>query len=246
LPGSEKTVTFSHLNVSRVILSETHKNVTMKKIGVILSGCGFIDGSEIQEAVLTLLAIENAGAEAVCFAPDLAQHHVVNHLTGEAVPGESRNVLAESARITRGAISDLKKLDVGNLDALILPGGYGVAKNLCDYAFNGAALEVNPEVAEAIRSFFNAGKPIGFMCISPVIAAKILGSDAIELTIGNDRATAKDIEAMGAKHIDCPVWDIVVSSERKVVSTPAYMLGPGISNIWKGIDKLVGELLGLL
>jgi enhancing lycopene biosynthesis protein 2 len=218
----------------------------MKKIGVILAGCGYIDGAEIQEAVLTLLAIEMSGAEAVCFAPDIPQHHVVNHLTGNPVPGESRNVLVESARIARGSISDLKKLDAATLDALILPGGFGAAKNLCDYALKGAGFDVNPDVASVVRAFFDAGKPLGFMCISPVIAAKILGSEHIELTIGNDSATAADLETMGARHFTCPVWNTVVSKDKKVVSTPAYMLGPGIADIWKGIEKLVGELIALL
>ncbi|NTU97323.1 MAG: isoprenoid biosynthesis glyoxalase ElbB [Chlorobiaceae bacterium] len=218
----------------------------MKKIGVILSGCGYIDGAEIQEAVLTLLAIDRAGAEAVCFAPDIPQYHVVNHLTGQPVPGESRNVLVESARIARGAVTDLKKIDIADLDALIIPGGFGAAKNLCDYAFKGAALEVNPDVADAVNSFFNAGKPVGFMCISPVIAAKVLGREQIELTIGDDPATAGDIEALGARHVICPVGNTVVSEGKKVVSTPAYMLGPGVADVWKGIEKLVGEVLGLL
>jgi enhancing lycopene biosynthesis protein 2 len=218
----------------------------MKKIGVILAGCGFIDGAEIQEAVLTLLAIERAGAEAVCFAPDILQHHVVNHLTGNPVPGECRNVLVESARIARGAISDLKQLDVTGLDALILPGGFGAAKNLCDYALKGAGFDVNPDVSTAVMACFNAGKPLGFMCISPVIAAKLLGSENIELTIGNDSATAADIETLGATHVTCPVWNTVVPKDKKVVSTPAYMLGPGIADVWKGIEKLVVEVLGLI
>ncbi|TLU82351.1 MAG: isoprenoid biosynthesis glyoxalase ElbB [Chlorobium sp.] len=218
----------------------------MKKIGVILAGCGFIDGAEIQEAVLTLLAIDRAGAEAVCLAPDIQQHHVVNHLTGQPVPGESRNVLVESARIARGNITDVKNIGKLDLDALVLAGGYGAAKNLCDYAFKGVDCEVNPDVAAAVQSFQKAGKPVGFMCIAPVIAAKLLGAKQVELTIGNDSETAKDIEAMGAKHIECPVWNTVVSREKKVVTTPAYMLGPTIGEVSKGIEKLVADLIDLL
>ncbi len=218
----------------------------MKKIGVILAGCGYIDGAEIQEAVLTLLAIDRAGAEAVCLAPDIEQHHVVNHLTGQPVPGESRNVLVESARIARGNITELKNIGTLDLDALVLTGGYGAAKNLCDYAIKGADCTVNPDVAAAVQSFHKAGKPVGFMCIAPVIAAKLLGGEQIELTIGNDPETAKDIVAMGAKHVECPVWNTVVSREKKVVTTPAYMLGPTIGEVSKGIEKLVKELLSLL
>lgn len=218
----------------------------MKKIGVLLSGCGFLDGSEIQEAVLTLLALDNAGAEAVCLTPDIAQHHVVNHLTGEAMTSESRNVLVESARIARGAVRDLKELDSLALDALILPGGYGAAKNLSNYAFKGAGCEVNAEVAAAVQSFYKAGKPLGFICISPVIAARVLGYEQIELTIGNDPETAADIETMGALHISCPVRNALVSRKGKVVSTPAYMLEATIGEVAGGIEKLVSDLLGLL
>jgi enhancing lycopene biosynthesis protein 2 len=220
-------------------------NASIKKIGILLSGCGFLDGAEIQEAVLTLLALDRAGAEALCFAPDIMQHHVVNHLTGEVAPGESRNVLVESARIARGSITDLRTLDVDALDALILPGGYGAAKNLSTYAFKGASCDINADVAAAIQSFYKAGKPLGFICIAPVIAARLLGTEQIELTIGNDPKSAADINAMGARHVECPVWNTVVSRRGKIVSTPAYMLGPTIAEVAKGIDKLVSEVMGM-
>ncbi len=220
-------------------------NASIKKIGILLSGCGFLDGAEIQEAVLTLLALDRAGAEALCFAPDIMQHHVVNHLTGEVAPGESRNVLVESARIARGSITDLRTLDVDALDALILPGGYGAAKNLSTYAFKGASCDINADVAAAIQSFYKAGRPLGFICIAPVIAARLLGTEQIELTIGNDPKSAADINAMGARHVECPVWNTVVSRRGKIVSTPAYMLGPTIAEVAKGIDKLVSEVMGM-
>ena len=218
----------------------------MKKTGVLLSGCGFLDGSEIHEAVLTLLALDRAGALAVCLAPNIAQHHVVNHFTGKVVPGESRNVLVESARIARGAIRDLNEIDSLDLDALILVGGYGAGKNLSSFESRGASCEVNPDVAKAVQSFYRAGKPLGFICISPVIAAKVLGGEGIELTIGNERESAEAIEAMGARHVECPVWNAVVSRKGKVVSTPAYMTETTIGEVAKGIDKLVGEVIGLL
>ncbi|NTU68053.1 MAG: isoprenoid biosynthesis glyoxalase ElbB [Chlorobiaceae bacterium] len=217
----------------------------MKKIGVILAGCGVYDGSEIHEAVLTLLSIDNAGAAAACLAPDIDQHHVVNHLTGEPAGGERRNVLVESARIARGNITDLKLLDSLGLDALIIPGGYGAAKNLSDYAVKGANFNVDPDVASAIRSFHRAGKPLGFVCIAPVIAARLLGSEQVELTIGNDPATASDIEALGATHTERRVDEIVVDMHNKVVTTPAYMLGPSIGQVAIGIDALVRKVIEL-
>ncbi len=218
----------------------------MKQIAVLLSGCGFLDGSEIHEAVLTLLAIERAGAQACCLAPDIMQHHVINHYSGEIMPEEFRNVLVESARIARSRITDLKEIDTLALDAMILPGGYGAAKNLSTYAFKGADCNINPDVAAAVQSFYKAGKPLGFICIAPVIAAKILGHEQLDLTIGNDPQTAADIEAMGAHHIDCPVWETVLNREKKVVTTPAYMFDASIGEVAKGIEKLVQELLSLL
>jgi enhancing lycopene biosynthesis protein 2 len=217
----------------------------MKKIGVILAGCGVYDGSEIHEAVLTLLALDREGATAVCFAPDMEQLHVINHLTGEIADGEKRNVLVESARIARGNITDLKQIDPSELDALIIPGGFGVAKNLCDYADKGAGFEVDPDVTSAVRSFHQAGKPLGFMCISPVIAARLLGSEKVELTVGNDPATATDIESFGARHVDRHVDEITVDIKNRVVSTPAYMLGPTIAEVAKGIDALVRKVIKL-
>ena len=216
----------------------------MKKIGVLLSGCGVMDGSEIHEAVLTLLAIDVAGAQAVCIAPDISQHHVINHVTGEEMKDETRNVLVESARIARGDVKNLKDINSLGLDALILPGGFGAAKNLSDYAFKGAEFTVLPEVADAVRSFYDAKKPLGFICISPVIAAKVLGKN-VEVTIGTDSQSATNIEAVGAKHVNCQVYNIHASNDGKVVSTPAYMLGPTIKDVAKGIEKLVNAVIAL-
>ncbi|NTV92417.1 MAG: isoprenoid biosynthesis glyoxalase ElbB [Chlorobiaceae bacterium] len=218
----------------------------MKKTGVLLSGCGFLDGSEIQEAVLTLLALDKAGVEAVCLAPDIPQHHVINHCNGQVMPGENRNVLVESARIARGSIINLDCIESLDLDALILPGGYGVAKNLSDYAFKGTSCEVHGGVRAAVQSFYHAGKPLGFICIAPVIAARVLGHESIELTIGSDAESAEHIECMGAKHVECPVYNIHISKQGKVVSTPAYMLGPTIGEVAEGIEKLVNAVAALL
>jgi enhancing lycopene biosynthesis protein 2 len=217
----------------------------MKQIGVIFSGCGVYDGTEIQEAVLTLLAIDRAGAKAVCFAPDKPQHHVINHLKGEESDGEARNVLVESARICRGDIAPLSEADADKLDALILPGGYGAAKNLCDFAFKGADCSVLPELAALIKAVHAAGKPIGFLCIAPAIAARVLGEAGVAITIGNDADTAKALEAMGAKHVICSVDQYHCDSGNQVLSTPAYMLGPRIGDVAQGIDALVGRVLDL-
>ncbi|HUI07639.1 MAG TPA: isoprenoid biosynthesis glyoxalase ElbB [Verrucomicrobiae bacterium] len=216
-----------------------------KKIGVVLSGCGVMDGSEIHESVLTLLAIDRAGAEAVCLAPNIRQRHVVNHLTGEQSKGEVRNVLVESARIARGKIHDVVDVKASDIDALIFPGGFGAAKNLCDYAFNGPNCSVNPEVARLATEVHAAEKPIGMVCIAPVIGAKLFGPDQAQITIGTDKNTAKDIEKMGAKHVACPVSEFVVDKKRKLVSTPAYMLANSIKEAAEGIEKLVRAVIDL-
>jgi len=211
----------------------------MTKVGVLLCGCGMYDGSEVHEATLTLFFLDRAGAEIVCMAPDIGQAEVVNHISGQAT-GEKRQVLLEAARIARGDIRDIKQVRASELSALILPGGLGVTKNLCDFALKGADCTVNPEVAGLIREMHQAGKPIGFICIAPVIAAKVLGA---RVTIGTDRATAAAVERMGGSHVACQVGEIAVDEEEKVVSTPAYMLGPTISRIALGIEKLVAKVL---
>jgi enhancing lycopene biosynthesis protein 2 len=216
----------------------------MAKIGVLLSGCGVFDGAEIHEAVLTMLALERAGAEIVCMAPNVEQHHVVNHLTQEEMD-EKRNVLVESARIARGEIKDLKDVKGADLDGLVMPGGFGAAKNLSDFAFRGADSTVNPEVKRILEEMVAADKPIGAICIAPAPLAKALADMKPEVTIGNDQATAEAIEAMGGQHRTCTVDMIHVDAENKVVTTPAYMLGPGIKDVVVGIEKLVNKVVEL-
>ena len=216
------------------------------KVGVILSGCGVYDGAEIHEAVLTLLALDRSGAEAVCLAPDVPQAHVVDHRTGKVAEGESRNVLTESARIARGAVTSLSGYDPSALDALVLPGGFGAAKNLCDFAFRGADCDVDPDVARVVRAVHAAGKPVGAMCIAPVVLAKLLGKEGPRVTIGNDAGTAAAIEAMGAMHLSCPVSGTVVDHQRRLVTTPAYMLAGRITEAAGGIEAFVGEVLAMV
>lgn len=214
------------------------------RVGVVLSGCGYRDGAEIQESVLTLLALARAGAEAVCFAPDIPQAQVVDHLTGKTVD-ESRNVLHESARIARGKVQDVAKADANQLDALILPGGFGAALNLCDFATKGPDAHVDPGVEKLVRAVHAAGKPIGAICIAPALMAKVLGDEGPRLTIGNDAETAQAIEACGATHVTCPVEEAVTDEARRIVTTPAYMLGPGIADVAAGIEHCVAEVLRL-
>ncbi|MCK5376595.1 MAG: isoprenoid biosynthesis glyoxalase ElbB [Acidobacteria bacterium] len=214
-----------------------------KKVGVILSGCGVYDGAEIHETVVTLLALDRHGAEAVMCAPDIPQMHVVNHLTGEVEEGAERNVLVESARIARGAVRDVATVDAAELDALILPGGFGAAKNLCDFAVKGADCDVDPGVAALVHAVHDQGKPVAAVCIAPALIAKVLGDEGPELTIGNDADTAGALEAMGAAHVACPVTEFVVDQERKLVSSPAYMLANSISEAAEGIERTVATLL---
>ncbi|MBS3758916.1 MAG: isoprenoid biosynthesis glyoxalase ElbB [Desulfobacterales bacterium] len=214
----------------------------MKTVGVLLSGCGVYDGVEIHEAVLTLLALDRKGAKIVSMAPDMDQYHIVNHLTGEAAEGK-RNVLVESARITRGEIRDLKTVEAAELDALIMPGGFGAAKNLSDFAIKGKDTEVAADVSRILNALSDAGKPIGAICISPAVIARALAHRHPEVTIGNDFGTAEAIETMGAKHMACRVDQIHIDRQNKIVTTPAYMLGPSIKDVAVGIEKLVDAVL---
>lgn len=214
----------------------------MKKIAVVLAGNGVYDGAEIHEATLTLLAIAQKGAEYQCFAPDINQAHVVNHITGEEMP-ETRNVLVEAARIARGNIKALSEYQANDFDAIIFPGGFGAAKNLCTFAFDGPDCNVNKDVESAIRSTVVAEKPMGALCISPALIAKVLGD--VEVTIGQDQGTADAIETLGATHIKTSHGDIVVDKKYKVVSTPCYMLDATISQIAEGANNVVTKILEL-
>jgi len=216
-----------------------------KKVGVLLSGCGVFDGAEIHESVLTLLFLDRAGAEAVCMAPNVDQFHVINHLTNQET-NEKRNVLVESARIARGNIRDVAKVKASELDALILPGGFGAAKNLSDFAFKGPDSVVQADVERLIREMVAAGKPVGAICIAPATLARAIADKKPEVTIGNDTGTAAGIERMGGRHKVCTVDRIHVDKANRIVSTPAYMLGPGIKDVAVGIEKLVNEILSMI
>lgn len=218
----------------------------MKRVAVVLSGSGVFDGSEIHESVITLLALDRFGAEISILAPNIPQMHVINHITGEEMK-ESRNVLIESARIARGDIKDLAKTNIEDYDAVIFPGGFGAAKNLSDFVIKGSDLTVNPVVEKFIINGLNSHKVMGFICIAPVIAAKVGESIDLhpEITIGTDKETAQAIETIGAHHINCQVNGIVYDEKNKIVTTPAYMLGQSISEIAEGIEKLVKKVLEL-
>jgi enhancing lycopene biosynthesis protein 2 len=216
-----------------------------KRVGVVLAGCGFLDGAEIHEATCTLLSLDRRGATFVAAAPDVEQMHVVDHLRQAPAEGEPRNVLAESARIVRGKIRDLAELSANDLDALVFPGGFGAAKNLCSFAVEGRGMRVLPEVERIVREMRAASKPMGFICISPVIAARLLGGEGVKVTIGDDADTAGAIASWGAHHVECKVDEIAIDERLKIVSTPAYMLGPWIGAVATGIDKLVSAVLEL-
>ena len=215
----------------------------MKKFAVVLAGCGVYDGAEIQEATLTLLAIARMGGSYEIFAPDMPQHHVVNHLTGEET-GETRNVLVESARIARGQIKDLAEYDPSLFDALVFPGGFGVAKNLSSWAFKGKDASVNPQVEKAIISSVEAGKVIGALCISPVVMARVLKGTRV--TIGSDESTSEAIESWGATHVPTSHGEIVIDDKYRLVTTPCYMLDSTIDQVDDGVKALIKAMIGLM
>lgn len=222
-------------------LSNREKRMSKKQFAVVLSGSGVYDGSEIHEAVLTLLAIDRQGAGYQCFAPDIEQHHVINHLTGEEVAGERRNVLVESARIARGEIRPLSEFNADDFDAIVFPGGFGAAKNLSTFAFAGADCEVEGEVIRAIRGMLALGKPIGALCIAPAVMAKVVSGARV--TIGQDADTATAIGSMGGVHCVAGHGEIVVDEAHNLVTSPCYMLDASVSQIAEGAANTVAELI---
>lgn len=214
----------------------------MKNIAVILSGSGVFDGSEIYESVLTFLRLEHNGVRYQCFAPNVEQLHVINHLTGEVAEGETRNVLVEAARLARGNVKDLAEANPDEFDAMIIPGGFGAAKNLSDFAIKGHECSINPDLERFARAIHQAGKPVGLICIAPAMTPKLLGT-GIQCTIGNDAGVAEAITAMGGQHTDCSVDKIVIDEANKVITTPAYMLAGSITEAASGINRLVDEVV---
>lgn len=221
-----------------------------KKIAVLLSGCGVYDGAEIYETVLTLLRLDEKNVEYQCIAPDLPQRHVIDHSKGEEVSESkaggvlSRNVLQEAARLARGEILPLDQAQPDDYDAVILPGGFGVAKNFSSFAEEGADCSVEPSISRFVQAFHQAGKPIGLMCITPAITAKLI-APGILCTVGKDAGVEGAMISMGGLHKTCEVDEIVVDYTHKVVSTPAYMLATRISEARDGIFKLVDKVLEL-
>lgn len=218
-----------------------------KRVGVLLSGCGVFDGSEIHEAVSILIALDRHGAQVVCLAPDIPQMHVVDHVRKQP-DGSTRNVFVESARIARGNIRKLGEVSADELDAIVLPGGFGAAKNLCDFATRAEACTVHPQVEKLLRAMHDAGKPIGLACIAPVIAARLFGhaSPSPRLTIGTDTSTASAVEKMGATHVPADETGVVVDAAHKLVTTPCYMHHVGPHTVFVGASKMVDELMKLM
>ncbi|WP_025673508.1 isoprenoid biosynthesis glyoxalase ElbB [Salinivibrio socompensis] len=215
----------------------------MKKVAVILSGCGVFDGAEIQETVLSLLALEKNEAQWQCFAPDIDQHHVIDHRTGEPM-NETRNVLTEASRIVRGDIHSLTELNVEAFDALLVPGGFGAAKNLSDFAYNGDPVQVHQDMFAVCQAFARAEKPAGYMCIAPIMIPQIYPK-GVKGTIGNEPDIAAAFNRMGGEHIDCPVSDYVLDQRHHLLSTPAYMLATSVTDAASGINRMVKKLVEL-
>jgi enhancing lycopene biosynthesis protein 2 len=247
-----KENSFSSSESKRRQISETHflhitgEIVLKKKIGVLLSGCGVMDGSEIHEATLTLFFLDKQGAEIVCMAPNKDQADVMNHAAG-APAQEKRNALVEAARIARGKILDVKTVKAADLDGIIIPGGSGAAKNLCTFAKDGSNCRVDENVAQLLWDLHRSRKPIGALCIAPALIARVFGADiSPELTIGTDDGTAAALEKMGARHKKALADEIVVDGKNKIVTTPCYMLAQSIKEVGAGVEKLVAQIMEMI
>ncbi|MBP1627628.1 MAG: ThiJ/PfpI [Holophagaceae bacterium] len=218
------------------------------RIAVLLAGCGHVDGAEIREAVLALLALDQHGAKVQCVAPDAPQHHVVNHVTGQVVEG-SRNILEESSRIARkGQCLDLAKAHAGDYDALVIPGGFGVAKNLCGFAFQGAEASVRPDVEAFVQAFFESGKPVGAICIAPALVGLCLArmGKKARLTLGNGTEIQAAMEKLGHSFQSVPSpREVVLDESLKLATTSAYMFDDArLSDVWVGIERCVAAVIG--
>lgn len=220
----------------------------MPKVAVILSGCGYLDGAEIQESVLTLLELDKAGVEVQCFAPDIQQEHVVCHVDGQVSSFRERNVMEEAARIARGDIVPLTDYKASDFSAVVMPGGQGVIKNLCNFAYEGSKCAVDGEVERAILDTYKAGKPIGAACLAPVLVARVLGAEDVSVTVtmGRDKKMAQAVRDCGCVHMDCPADGVIIDEKNKVVTTPAYMYeATTISKISTGIGKMIHAVLAM-
>lgn len=214
------------------------------KVAVVLAGCGVFDGAEIQEAVLTMLAIARQGGTYQCFAPNSPQNHVINHLTGQEEHGATRNVLIEAARIARGNVKDLREFKAADYDAILFPGGFGVAKNLCTFALDGPECHVNSDAERVIREVHEAGKPIGALCIAPALIARVL--KGVTVTIGDNREVSDGLESMGATHITAGHGDVVIDHDARLATTPCYMLDGTIDQIATGADAVVAAVFDMI
>ncbi len=221
-----------------------------RKVAVVLCGCGRADGSEITEAVSALIHLHRAGYTVRCFAPDAPQAEVINHATGKPVSGMSRNMLVESARISRGDITPIDRLKAADFDAVVFPGGFGVAKNLCDFAKAGSDCSIQPDVERVLKEFHSAKKPIGLICIAPVLAARVFGSrmkgPGCKVTIGTDEATSNAIATMGSQNIPRAVGEAYIDDANRLVTTPAYMFDAKPHEVYEGIGKMVDGIAAIL
>ena len=208
------------------------------KVAVILSGCGVRDGSEIHEAVTLLLALNQGGHTVSVFAPDREQQLVIDHASGRPTR-EKRNILSESARIARGNIQALSAIDLSKFDAIAMPGGLGAVTNLCNFASMGSTCTVSPDVSDVLTRANGRGLILGFMCISPVIAARLFGAKGVKMTIGFEPDMVKACEIWGAKHQVCGAGEACVDESLRIVSTPAYMCAKSISECYDSACALV-------
>ncbi len=213
----------------------------MKKIALLLSGCGYLDGTEVTECVSTIIKLSELGTKWTPFSISKS-YSPTSHFAPEHSPPGPLNCLEESARITRSQMTDLKEIRVKDYDALVIPGGYGVAKNFCSWALDGPSCSVDKNVKSVIEEFHSLSLPIGAWCIAPALVSRVLGQHNIQVTIGNDTETAAGIEKTGAIHVPCSVTDFVTDRENKIISTPAYMLQAQPHEVFQGISSALKEL----
>jgi enhancing lycopene biosynthesis protein 2 len=228
-----------------------------KRVAVILSGCGHRDGSDVAETMLAFLMLDRAGAKVICAAPDAEQREVVDHLmdaaasaiatpTAAATSSVPRNARVEAARLAPGEVLPLAALDPNRLEGLFIPSGRGVATLLSDYAEKGALCAVDPDLARVMKALLAAKKPMGFVGLAAVLAARVLGPVAgVRLTLGSKAVVAaKHAAVMGADVRPGAIDDVIADERARVYSTPGLEAeGARLAQVAKAIEKLARALV---
>lgn len=227
------------------------KEKSIKKCALILAGCGAKDGAEITESVSLMIAFDQAHFHVQAFAPNRSFHHVIDHAADQIVESENRNMLVESARIARGNVLPLQELAEDDYDVICFAGGFGVAKNFCNFASEGKNAVLENDVKDILFRFIRAHKIVSALCISPILlalAAKELQLKDAKITLGDGSSEAAEIvQTWGITHEPKKVHEASIDKVNRFVTAPAYMdaqaspkdIFASATSLVKGVESLL-------